>query len=290
MKLFLLLKKSEKKMNQVNLSNRTTRIIVSIVAIPAIIAAAYFGKVYFFLFTLLVSIAAFIEFSFMAENKGIKVNLIPGIIAVLIIFYNQYYTRLNYYEIFLAIVLLLLLTELFRNKGSAILNLGATLIGITYIGLFGSALLSIRELYPDIGDLYSRGGFIIITIFASIWICDSAAYFGGSAYGKHKLYPRVSPNKSWEGAVFGFIFAIITAAAAKVLVLDFLSWRVVISIGLIVGIIGQMGDLVESLLKRDAGVKDSSSLIPGHGGIFDRFDSILMTAPAVYILLRYFGK
>jgi phosphatidate cytidylyltransferase len=290
MKLFLLLKKSEKKMNQVNLSNRTTRIIVSIVAIPAIIAAAYFGKVYFFLFTLLVSIAAFIEFSFMAENKGIKVNLIPGIIAVLIIFYNQYYTRLNYYEIFLAIVLLLLLTELFRNKGSAILNLGATLIGTTYIGLFGSALLSIRELYPDIGDLYSRGGFIIITIFASIWICDSAAYFGGSAYGKHKLYPRVSPNKSWEGAVFGFIFAIITAAAAKVLVLDFLSWRVVISIGLIVGIIGQMGDLVESLLKRDAGVKDSSSLIPGHGGIFDRFDSILMTAPAVYILLRYFGK
>jgi phosphatidate cytidylyltransferase len=277
-------------MNQVNLSNRTTRIIVSVLAIPAIIAAAYFGKIYFFLFTLLISIAAFVEFSRMADKKGLKTNLTGGVASILLIFYNQYYIKLNLYEIILLLVLLLLLAELFRTKGSAILNLGSTVLGIVYIGLFGSALLSIREIYPDIGHLYDRGGFVIITILASIWICDSAAYFGGTAFGKHKLFPRVSPNKTWEGAVFGFVFAVITVAAAKFLVLDFLSWRVILGIGLITGIIGQMGDLIESLLKRDAGVKDSSSIIPGHGGIFDRFDSLLMSAPAVYILLRYFGR
>jgi phosphatidate cytidylyltransferase len=273
-----------------NLSNQTTRILVSVAAIPLILAAAYFGKSYFFIFTLAIAIIAFLEFSRMSEKKGIKTNVVAGITSILLIFYNQYYTRLNFFEIFMVIVLILLMAELFRNKGSALMNLGATILGVSYIGVFASALLSIREIYPDIGNLYDRGGFVIITIMAAIWICDSAAYFGGTALGKHKLFPRVSPNKSWEGAVFGFVFAILTVVAAKFLILDFLSWRVVISIGLIVGIIGQMGDLVESLLKRDAGVKDSSSIIPGHGGIFDRFDSLLMTAPAVYILLRYFGR
>jgi phosphatidate cytidylyltransferase len=275
---------------QVKLSNRTTRILVSAIAIPIMIAAAYFGKSYFFIFTLLIAIVAFFEFTIMARKKGMYSNLFTGTASILLIFYNQYYTRLNFYEIFLLLVPIILIAELFRNKGSAIMNLGLTVLGVAYIGLFSSALLSIRELYPDIGNLYERGGFIIITLMATIWICDSAAYFGGSALGKHKLFPRVSPNKTWEGAVFGFIFAILTVVAARYLVLDFLSWRVVLSIGLIVGIIGQMGDLIESLLKRDAGVKDSSALIPGHGGIFDRFDSLLMTAPFVYILLRYFGR
>jgi phosphatidate cytidylyltransferase len=288
--LWHLLSKPETKVNQVKLSNRSTRVLVSIIAIPAIIAAAYFGKNYFFIFTLLIAVIGFIEFSNMAEKKGMYTNYFSGLAAILLIFYNQYSTKLNFFEIFLVLVLIILFAELFRNKGSAIMNLGATLLGVAYIGVFSSALLSIREMYPDIGNLYDRGGFIIITLLAAIWICDSAAYYGGTALGRHKLFIRVSPNKTWEGAVFGFIFAIITVIAARYLVLDFLSWRVVLSIGIIVGIIGQAGDLVESLLKRDAGVKDSSSLIPGHGGIFDRFDSLLMTAPVVYILLRYFGR
>ena len=122
---------------------------------------------------------------------------------------------------------------------------------------------------------------------ASIWICDSAACFLGTAFGKHKLFPRVSPNKSWEGAVAGFIFAIVAMIAAKAVVLDELNLTDAVVIGFIIGTIGQIGDLVESLIKRDAGVKDSSQLIPGHGGIFDRFDSLLFTSPAVYIYLYF---
>ena len=133
-----------------------------------------------------------------------------------------------------------------------------------------------------------RGGFLVISILATIWICDSAAYFAGISFGKHKLFPRVSPKKSWEGAIFGFIFAILTMILAHFLVLDFLSFNEAIILGIIIGIVGQIGDLIESLIKRDAQVKDSSSLIPGHGGVLDRFDSLLYSAPVILLYLRFF--
>ncbi|HEX9740327.1 MAG TPA: phosphatidate cytidylyltransferase, partial [Ignavibacteriaceae bacterium] len=132
--------------------------------------------------------------------------------------------------------------------------------------------------------------YLIISIFAAIWICDSAAYYGGTALGKHKLFARVSPNKTWEGAGFGFVFAVITIVLAKIIILNFLSLGTAIAIGIIIGLFGQIGDLIESLFKRDAGVKDSSSVIPGHGGIFDRFDSLLYTAPVILLYLKYFGR
>jgi len=101
------------------------------------------------------------------------------------------------------------------------------------------------------------------------------------------LFPRISPKKSWEGAIAGFVFSVLIMIAAKFIVLEFLQWTTIIAFGIIVGIIGQIGDLVESMLKRDAGVKDSSALIPGHGGIFDRFDSLLYTAPVIFIYLKF---
>ncbi len=128
---------------------------------------------------------------------------------------------------------------------------------------------------------------MVISLFAIIWICDTAAFHVGSALGRHKLFPRVSPNKSWEGAVAGFVAALLAAAAAKYLVLEFLTLGSAVLIGAIVGIFGQIGDLVESLLKRDAGVKDSSTLIPGHGGVFDRFDSLLLVSPLVYLYVDF---
>ena len=142
-------------------------------------------------------------------------------------------------------------------------------------------MLRFSSILPEIGQaaidhVYRWGGYTVISIFVMIWICDSAAYYAGSAFGKHKLFPRVSPNKSWEGTFFGFIFAVITAVAAKYIVLDYLPLGSAVIIGVIVGSVGQLGDLIESLLKRDAGVKDSSQFIPGHGGVLDRFDSLLL--------------
>lgn len=269
------------------LGNTAVRILVSVFAIPALVLLSYFGGVYFLSFVLIIAGISFYEFSVMAKLKGANVNINLGLIAVIFLILNQYRFFFSQYHFLIGFFVVLLLFELFRNNGSAIQNLGATLLGVFYMGVFGSALIGIREYYPNVNGLYGQGGYLIISIFATIWICDSAAFFGGTALGKHKLFPRVSPKKSWEGAIFGFVFAILAMILAKNIVLDFLSLKDVIVIGFIIGTLGQIGDLTESLLKRDAGVKDSSNLIPGHGGIFDRFDSLLFSSPIIYLYLTY---
>lgn len=268
-----------------SIGNTATRVIVSLIAIPAIILSVYLGHYYFFVFVIGIGMISYYEFWLFVKMKDINANLIIGITAVSFIIANSYRNFIDLYPLLLIVLIVLTIAELFHNSGSAIINLGATLLGILYFGLFTSALIALREYYHT--D-YNFGGMLVISIFASIWICDSAAFFGGTALGKHKLFPRVSPNKSWEGAVFGLLFAVIAMLISKVVILDFLSWVDVIVLGLIVGVIGQLGDLIESLFKRDAGVKDSSGLIPGHGGIFDRFDSLLYTAPAVLLYIQYF--
>lgn len=265
------------------MNNLSTRIIVTLIGVPLIVLVSIVGKIPFLIFVLAIGLISYYEYSKMLRNKHSYPNKLIGYLAVGLIIINEYKNFFDYHIFFLIVVGLLLLTELFRNKESATANLGATLLGIFYIGFFAAAIVDLREFYSESVFLYSQGGYLIISIFVSIWICDSAAYFIGSAYGLHKLMPRVSPKKSWEGAIAGFVFAVIGMIAARELVLEFLELRDAIAIGLIVGAFGQIGDLVESLLKRDNHVKDSSSIIPGHGGILDRFDSLLFTAPIVYL-------
>ena len=272
-----------------SLSNSVTRVIVALLAIPLILAVCYFGKYYFLAFVLGIALLSFYEFSIMAKTRGMNINLWLGILGIIFILFNLYFHfPFDNYHFLMLYAVIICLIELFRNNGSPIYNLSGNLFGIIYMGLFAASLIGLRELYPAIEDQYDNGGFLVISVFASIWICDSAAYYGGTALGKHKLFPRVSPKKSWEGALFGFVFSVLTMIAAKFIVLDFLNWNTIIALGVIIGVIGQLGDLVESLFKRDAQVKDSSNLIPGHGGVFDRFDSLLFTAPVVYLYLTYF--
>ncbi len=207
----------------------------------------------------------------------------------------------------LAAVPVMLIVELFRGKPNALMNVAVTLMGAMYVSAFFGSLVGIRELFvpadfpvyahfPDAGPfvpediaatIYRWGAWTVLTIFVSIWICDSAAYFAGRAFGKHKLFERVSPKKTWEGAIAGFLGAIAAFLVMQSLVLPYLTVVQALICGVIVGIFGQLGDLVESLLKRDAGVKDSSSLIPGHGGVLDRFDSILFVSPLLFLYLDF---
>lgn len=270
------------------LGNGATRTIVAALAVPFVLAACYFGNIYFLIFTLFIGVLSFYELSKMFENKQASVLLCVGYAGTAGIILNTYFEFMNQQHLILIIVLLALIIELFRNKGSAINNVGSTLLGILYPGLFASFVLAIREFYKSEELLYNQGGYMIIAILISIWFCDSAAYFIGCAIGKHKLYPRVSPKKSWEGAISGFVFSIVGFSISKLIFFDNLSWGDAIIFGVIIGIIGQIGDLIESLVKRDAGVKDSSNLIPGHGGVLDRFDSLLITAPVVYLYMYYF--
>lgn len=269
------------------LGNTSTRVIVSIIAIPLIIGGSLVGGIPFLIFTLGIALISFWEFSEMVKKKEAYPNFVLGSIVIVSIILNVYFKFLEFYVLFLFASIIILISELFRNKASAIINVAVTFLGILYLGLFSSSILLIREIFSQSELLYSEGGYLIISIMIAIWICDSAAFFIGSAFGKNKLFPRVSPNKSWEGAIAGFVFAIVSMIAAKAIFLDIITLTDSIIIGTIVGTVGQIGDLVESLVKRDAGVKDSSSIIPGHGGIFDRFDSLLFTAPVVYIYLHF---
>lgn len=269
------------------LGNTSTRVIVSIIAIPLIIGGSLVGGIPFLIFTLGIALISFWEFSEMVKKKEAYPNFVLGSLVIVSIILNVYFKFLEFYVLFLFASIIILISELFRNKASAIINVAVTFLGILYLGLFSSSILLIREIFSESELLYSEGGYLIISIMIAIWICDSAAFFIGSAFGKNKLFPRVSPNKSWEGAIAGFVFAIVSMIAAKAIFLDILTLTDSIIIGTIVGTVGQIGDLVESLVKRDAGVKDSSAIIPGHGGIFDRFDSLLFTAPVVYIYLHF---
>lgn len=211
-----------------------------------------------------------------------------------------------FFMVLVLVVLTVCLVELFRDTGSPLMNIGTTLLGVVYIPLFLGTLIGLRELFLPFGfpileyfpsetgfnpqlirSVYEMGGYTVMALFACIWICDTAAYFVGRGLGKHKLFPRVSPNKTWEGAIAGFLAAIGAAVAAKFLVLEYLSLPQACIFGGIVGVFGQLGDLIESLLKRDADVKDSSSIIPGHGGIFDRFDSVIFVSPIVYLYVDF---
>ncbi len=308
------------------MSNLTLRVLTAVVAIPIIILICMVGGLYFLVFVAVISSIALSEFYSLARRKGAAPMVLLGIIAGAMIVLSFYHPSLRtavagfflsygiaipfpsqeqlLLIVIVSSVVVLSLVELFRNNGSAILNLATTLFGLLYVSLFFGTFVGIRELFTsldpavagyfltkhgvsDAAQIYRAGGFTVISIFAMIWICDSAAFHVGMAIGRHKLFPRVSPNKSWEGAVAGFVFAIGSGIAAKYLVLDYLSVGSAVVIGSIVGTVGQFGDLTESLLKRDADVKDSSNLIPGHGGAFDRFDSLLLVSPLVYLYLDF---
>ncbi len=232
-------------------SKLSTRVIVAILGIPLITIVSLYGKYLFLVFAAFVGLASFHEFSKMVKNRKYFTNNSVGYLAIIVIIINEYKQFIDFKILFFLIMVSLLIFELFRNKESAVSNLGATLLGIFYIGFFSSALVSLREFYNNSVFIYSQGGYLIISILVSIWICDSAAYFLGTAYGKNKLMPRVSPHKSWEGAFAGFVFSIIGMLACKSLLADFLRWSDAIVIGLIVGTVGQISDLIERRIKRD---------------------------------------
>ena len=269
-------------------NNTLIRIAVSVIAIPFILALCYYGGMPFLIFVLLVALLAHYEINTMFYNKNIFPSYLLGAASVILIITNIFFDFFEQYDVLLIILLLHSLTELFKNKGSAIINLGASFLSILYLGFFAGSLIKIREFYPSGNNEYYIGGYIIISLIVSIWFCDTAAYFLGLKFGRHKIFPRVSPKKSWEGAIFGFFASIIAMILAKIIILDSFSWSLIITLGVAVGIAGQLGDFVESLFKRDANVKDSSNLIPGHGGIFDRFDSLIFSAPVVYLILKLF--
>ncbi len=174
------------------------------------------------------------------------------------------------------------LSELLRGEPEQGLNnAAANLFGAVYIGFMFAYILLLRFIPGQDGLFY-----VLFTVLVT-WVNDSAAYFVGINFGKHKLSPKISPKKSIEGSIGGL--------GGGLLIAFLLGWyfhkpiNCMLLLGCIVVVAGQFGDLVESVIKRNAGVKDSGYFLPGHGGVLDRFDSLLLSAPVVYYIVTYFG-
>lgn len=184
--------------------------------------------------------------------------------------------------VLIAVFIIIFSGELLRgDPEQGLLNAAANLFGTVYIGFMFAYILLLRFI-PEQNGLY----YVLFTVLVT-WANDSAAYFVGINFGKHKLCPKISPKKSIEGSIGGLAGGLFAATV--------LSWYfhkplgLMLLLGSIVVVAGQFGDLVESVIKRNADVKDSGNFLPGHGGVLDRFDSLLLSAPVVYYIVTYFG-
>ncbi|HEX7842544.1 MAG TPA: phosphatidate cytidylyltransferase [Kofleriaceae bacterium] len=164
----------------------------------------------------------------------------------------------------------------FRDIPSVAGRYAATVTGIVYAGYLTTYLAKLKLIDPY------HGGDTVILVLIVAWVADTGAYFAGRFLGKAKLYPAVSPKKTWAGAWGGLAGSILGAAALKLISAHWLSWPDVLLIAIPGGVLGQLGDLAESLIKRSVGVKDSGALLPGHGGLLDRIDAVLFIAPYAY--------
>lgn len=171
----------------------------------------------------------------------------------------------------------------FRDIPTVANRMTATVMGIVYAGFLTTMLAKLKLIDPV------SGGDTVLIVLLIAWLADTGGYFAGRFLGKAKLYEAVSPKKTWAGAWGGIAGSIAGVAGLKLISAPWLSWFDVFALAIPGGILGQLGDLAESLIKRSVGVKDSGALLPGHGGILDRIDAVLFIAPYVYIYLTIRG-
>lgn len=259
------------------MSNMLKRVIVGIIGIPVLISVFYFGGIPLLVFSLIVSALALWEFLSMLEKKGFQPHKITGMILSAGIILTSYFTEIDFTSLIYISSAILICAEVLRKENHDPLNPALVLFGLIYITIPFSILSKINE-YSELN--------LVIYIFILIWTCDSSAYFGGKAFGKNKLSP-VSPNKTWEGSASGFLLTITASLVFHYIYPGKLSFNDALIAGIIIGIFSQAGDLFESMIKRYCDVKDSSEIIPGHGGILDRFDSVIFVTPLVYIYFKF---
>ena len=170
--------------------------------------------------------------------------------------------------------------QLWRNSEQPFREVAYTMVPMFYVALPLALMVAI------LGD---KGPNVLMMIVALVWVNDSAAYMGGSWFGKHKMWPRHSPGKTWEGTVIGVVVTILLAIFVGPLFNNTIAWYHWAMLGVICSVIDTLGDLVESMLKRSVGLKDSGNIMPGHGGFLDRFDSLLIITPFAFVYLIIFA-
>jgi phosphatidate cytidylyltransferase len=268
--------------------NFIIRALTGIIYVAAIVAAICIHPYTFLILFAIVVGSAIWEFYELEKESKVWHKLI-AIVAGMYLFkasflYAGGFASAHIFYPYLFFLLALLILSLYRTTPNPAEKFALTLFAQFYC----AGLLSILNfiVFDPVTKQYFP--FFALLIFVFVWINDTFAYLTGITFGRHPLFQRVSPKKSWEGFWGGFTIVVLSSLAVAYYFPDLLTWYQSLSLGILTVIFATWGDLVESLLKRTGGVKDSGTLLPGHGGILDRFDSIILVAPAVFIFMELF--
>jgi phosphatidate cytidylyltransferase len=269
------------------MKNLATRVLIAIIAIPILVNIVLFGRFVLVGFVSLLTVLGFYEFLRMTQTR---IRIFPQIILFVWLPASNWLVYL-YGEPMLLYSLLIgfaitTFSAIFRKDVAlSSTRVVYTVFAVVYLSLFNFLIL-IREFDVLRSLNYRDAGVWIVFAFAVIWVCDTAAYFVGSAIGRKRMSPVVSPKKSWEGFDAGLVFGTLTGLIFSQIALREVSNEQMVLAAFAISLVGQFGDLVESVFKRRFGVKDSSTIIPGHGGVLDRFDSLLFALPVLYGVMR----
>ena len=267
-------------MNQLS----TNRTLINVIGIPAILYLLWQGGPAFASFIFLVMMIGLDEFYRMnttGRQTPVKLTgyIFTGLMAAYY-FWLPAITLLQGLSLLTCFIVITLFIEMGRDKLNPTRNMGITILGIMYVPVLLGSVIALRNL----DTVYST--YFTVSMVVAIWSCDSVAFIFGMKWGQKKIFPRVSPNKSWVGSIAGLVSTFIVFYGLHVQgILPDLTLLDVAVFSIITGFFGQAGDFAESLLKRDAGVKDSGKLLLGHGGVLDRFDSIIFASPLTYAYL-----
>lgn len=260
------------------------RVISTIIGIPVILYLVYEGKFLFLLFITVLAVLAQYELNRIFSAMGYQIpRLLPvsgSILFPLLAFFAPQGREGGYILVAVTVFLLLhLMTLMFFFPRYRVGEIAASFLGGCYCGLLLSYLILIRK-------MDGHGFHYLLMVFILTWCCDIGAYISGRLRGRKALYPLVSPGKTLEGAIGGLFSCILAAVLYHFFYPHLFSYPLMILFGIVIGSAVEIGDLVESSLKRLGKIKDSGDLIPGHGGVLDRFDGLLFSAPVAYICIK----
>lgn len=275
-----------------NLKTLGVRSLSAIVFVFILISSLLYNYTTLVSFFFIISLLGLYEYYKLIENLGQKPFKILGYCLAVFLFLSfiewnlifniQINSTIFGYACIVLIVLIFIQTILSKNN-QPFIDACVTVFGSLYVTI---PFALVGKLANSFNESENQNAWSVLGIIFLIWSNDTFAYLGGSLFGKHKMIERVSPGKTWEGTIFGIVITVIISFFIKTLILQSNNTFLWLVLGIVVPITATFGDLFESLLKRKAGVKDSGKIMPGHGGILDRFDSLLFVVPVAYVIVK----
>jgi len=276
------------------MKNLITRTITGVLFVAAVVTSFHNPYAMVWLFSIVTGLTVWEFTTLVNERPGVTVNRFISTVAGVYFFLAMTYFCSDIYGgaaksvvfiPYLVTIIYLFIAELYLKQEDPISNWAYAMLSQMYIALPFS-LLNVLAFNATSDGLVAFNTLLPLSVFIFLWVNDTGAYCAGSLLGRHKLFPRISPGKSWEGSIGGGLFVLAAAYIISIyfdgVLLTTVEW---LGLGLVVTVFGTWGDLVESLFKRTLGIKDSGNILPGHGGMLDRFDSALLAIPTAVIYL-----